>query len=228
MDAIIQDILFKKYQGYPAAYLLSSIISEPPFYAATSVISANEQLYSDSIPGVAPALTDLSHDLIFPSSLGERHYTKSGTTLAYYIKYPLEGIQLTSSGDKFTTYWAKGTTFANPKANKLRYAIPTKYDPRGSYRIIVYIDEKNGLGDNETPADSNNKWFFDADTGILTFPNGINITYDVKITFWRYEGRFGFQAVGSTAQKFIFDGGSPSTNLNQYASAGLDAGGANG
>jgi hypothetical protein len=206
----LSDILLKKYLNIPAAYIGSASSLEVPLVNRSYVIS-DRQLFSDSVPEVAP--TDISNDTTFSQTVGQsRKFSISIPHIIKYEKLLLDPIQ----GDQqyYYTFWSKGTLPTNPKANRLRNTISYNYDPAGSYAITVYIN--NGSGDEQVISDDSTRpWIFDADSGILTFFNGISKTSTVKITFWRYEGRFGFQSVIADAPKLIFDGGVPSTNFNE-------------
>jgi hypothetical protein len=70
------------------------------------------------------------------------------------------------------------------------------------------------INDTETAEnDGNYPWVFDGDAGVLTFisTNQLPAGSTVKITFWRYEGRFGFP----DAPTFLLDGGRPNTDFSK-------------
>jgi hypothetical protein len=218
----LNDILLKKYLNIPASQLLSDPNLEITLSNRSYIIS-NEQLFSDSIPTIAP--TDLSDRIISIDKGQKKEVSTRFNHIVKYTKLQLVPIQTTSSGN--ITFWSKGPTALTPRLNILRYAIPYNYDPAASYDIIVYISNNSNRNDynsykpvsqdggNELNPTEYYPWIIDVDSGILTFITGLPPNYYVAITFWRYEGRFGFQSVIADAPKLIFDGGVPSTNFNE-------------
>lgn len=212
MDSDKLELLFKKNLGVPYAKPGDPYPAE---YAVASRyhIVPDKQIYSDVIPGVAP--TSLQESTSFDSSYGKKY---TSTEYPHIKKY--EKLILTSLAPLRSYRFNPTSDVPN---NILQHAIPFNFDAGGSYRIIVYIN------DEEIPANHNSyPWVIDFDAGVLTFLNQLSSPVIVKISFWRYEGRFGFQVVASNAQKFIFDGGVPNTDFSSGTSALLSAGGPSG
>lgn len=202
------DLFYKKSQGIPYAYPESSITNEPGLNARQRIFPS-KQLFSDDIPNKVSD-TDLSSTIVDVSYggviVGTYRVHNNFSYIKKYIKLKLKSIKQQRS------YYFIGTDRTNYTTNLLMNAIPYNYDESLTYSPVVEIDNSPKNSDS-----GDRQWYLDPDAGILTFYDDLLPTEDdkVTITFWRYEGRFGFQTVATNAPKLIFDGGTPNTNFNQ-------------
>jgi hypothetical protein len=203
----IPDILFKKYSGVVDTSTLNTVNQEPPVLASPKIFPSL-QIYNQYIPPLAP--TDLITDFTAPvsnildlngdetddlTSLCEkREYSEE---YPWMVKYT--NLKLTDEGlvDGYSYKFA-GT---NPQVaylnetNLLSQTIPFNYDPALTYQYFVYI--WNGNTFISTKCDNSvNPWVLDVDAGYLTFYGQNKQLAPPLVTFWRYEGTFGFDVSG--------------------------------
>jgi hypothetical protein len=197
------DILFKKAFGLADAFpnqslTLENVTNRPAVYPSL-------QIYQQSIPSVAP--TDINV-VSFTSINGTATIAGVSTKkevsagYSYIVKYTnLTLKDATGSSSKKVSYYYSSTN------NLLQYSIPNGYDPAtNSYNITVY--NKNGVV--VASNDTTDPWVFDPDSGVITFTSTASNYYFTQgppiITFWRYEGTFGFPSVtGTLATSFSTD-----------------------
>ena len=170
--------LYKKYQGIPNSNPGSSSYNTEYASSAVSNVFAY-QIYNYIIPISAP--TDIVSDSLIHG--GTKFISSSYPYIAKYVKLGLDPIISTLS------YTYNGFLSASSGG-----AIPSNYDPNGTYGIRVYIT--TGMVEQEVLASSANyPWNFDCDNGVLTFYNSIPTGYTVSISFWRYEGSIGLNGL---------------------------------
>jgi hypothetical protein len=103
----------------------------------------------------------------------------------YIVHYT--NIALGNNGTNlYESYWYINANRANPELNILSSAIPSAYGT-GFYTISVYDS-----GGNVLTANGGYPWVLDTDAGILKFFTMLtSANSPPKISFYRYEGRFG-------------------------------------
>jgi hypothetical protein len=169
------DTLFKKYLGYANTNV--GIRSEYGHDATPRVLAKYVQ--TQTVPDVAP-IVDTSGSL----SSGQVYWMKS--TLSYIKKY--ENVPLIAHSGKNSTYVC-GINDTNG-VSLLKNIIPGNYG-KGGYEITVTTYSNIIIG-----ADS---YILDRDAGIISFYdyNFVSAANPPKITFWRYEGSYGFDNLAS-------------------------------
>lgn len=188
------ELLFKKNYGYPYARPGANLYSESAGNSAPRIYPSR-QVFAQVVPPVAP-YGSFSQDSQFPSNKGVRLTNASFPHIIKYEKLLLKEVT------PLYSFWYVDATEAAPELNRLSNAIPPKYDRTyDSYAAYLYID--TGTGERSVgPNDIDYPWLFDNDAGYITFLKPLPVSTVVKITFWRYEGVFGFTsdsgATGST------------------------------
>ncbi len=169
-------VLFKKYQGYVNTATNSSVGVEYPVLANPNLFS--RYFYAQPIPAVAPSGSDRIQ-VEAPAGV-QAKYTGKGRYrhVVYY-----ENATLIRIGSSNAYYFS-----TNPDQNILTHTISPNYDTGGSYAIIVT------RGSTQLAAEDFN---FDRDAGTITLYTTPGV---IKVSFWRYEGVFGFGATGPTGE----------------------------
>ena len=188
------DILFKKAVGLADAFpnqsaSLENVVNRPAVYPGL-------QIYQQSIPQTAPgdittqSFTPANGSVTINGSSTSRYISTSYPYIAKYNYLKLKDA--TGSSNKQVSYYYSSAN------NLLQYSIPNGYDSvTNTYNITVY--DKNGvvIPSNDTV----NPWVLDNDSGIITFTStAANYTFTTgppSVTFWRYEGIFGFPSTFS-------------------------------
>ena len=153
------EILFKKYFGVVDAYPGSSVGAEPPVSARPRVIPSL-QVFSQAIPSSAP--NDLSTDGTFTNGV-----RKTSTLYPHIVQYQNVTLASVKTG---VSYRYSGTDLSNPgTTNILSNAVPSNFDPVGTYQISVYVNGVPVLS-----SDATYPWVFDIDAGYLTFFGGVD------------------------------------------------------
>jgi len=175
-------LLYKKIQGAPYT---NPTVSPAAEAQGTSNINVQlSQIWNQSIPTSAP--TDLT-------TTSDPYGTKSTSTSYPYIsKYIVKTINVVNPQIAF--YYAGTNTGNVVGTNKLISGIPYNQDPVGTYNFSVgYGPNINSLI-NLPSGGATYPWYYDIDSGYLTFFNAIPTSYYngtpnfLWITFWRYEG----------------------------------------
>lgn len=169
-------VLFKKYQGYVNTATNSSVGVEYPVLANPNLFG--RYFYAQPIPAVAPSGSNRIQ-VEAPAGV-QAKYTGKGQYrhVVYY-----ENATLIQIGSSNAYYFS-----TNPDQNILTHTISPNYDTRGSYQIIV-----TRSGTQLAAEDFN----FDRDAGTITLYTTPGV---IKVSFWRYEGVFGFGATGPTGE----------------------------
>ena len=181
------DILFKKAYGLANAFPNQSSSLET--VSNRPAVFPNSQIYQQTIPTTAP--NDLTTASFTPANgtISGRTTTKQvSTSNSYIAKYTfLQLKDATGSSNKKVSYYYSATD------NLLQYSIPNGFDPvTNTYNITVY----DNTGVVVAPDNATNPWVLDNDSGVLTFTStAASYTFTSgppSVTFWRYEGSFGF------------------------------------
>jgi hypothetical protein len=152
----------------------------------------NNQIIPNNIPLKAPLLVSSTNIVN-----GGTKFTTSDPNIVFYEYLPLKG-------NFNSAYQAFLYDVNDPDLNLTTLAIPSTYDPGGSYNIKVYARKQNGDFTPVLTTDTTS-WIFDNATGCLTFTNVTwnetytSPNYDVfpYISFYRYVGDVG---LGSSSQ----------------------------
>jgi hypothetical protein len=193
------DILFKKAFGLADAFpnqslTLENVTNRPAVYPSL-------QIYQQSIPSVAPtdinvvSFTSINGTATVGDVSTKKEVSTSNTHIVKYTNLTLRDA--TGSSNKKVSYYYNSTN------NLLQYSIPNGYDPAtNSYNVTVY--NKNGVV--VASNDTTDPWVLDPDSGVITFTSTSSSYYFTEgppiITFWRYEGAFGFPSTGLTVSEY--------------------------
>ena len=173
-------LLYKKNFGVTDTQGTAAVSQESITSRARIIPSI--QIFQQSIPTALP--TDFVRDFSFTK--GQRWTSATYPHIVKYINVTLKHINL------FESYWFTDATLANPELNILTSAIPASYGA-GFYQTIVYDSAGNPLS-----AAGTYPWVFDVDGGVLKFfTNLTSGNAPPTISFYRYEGTFGFPAATS-------------------------------
>jgi hypothetical protein len=156
----------------------------------------NNQIIPNNIPLKAPLLVSSINVVNGDANSGTK-FTTSDPNIVFYEYLPLKG-------NFNSAYQAFLYDVNDPDLNLTTLAIPSTYDPGGSYNIKVYARKQNGDFTQVLTTDTTS-WIFDNATGCLTFTNVTwnetytSPNYDVfpYISFYRYVGDVG---LGSSSQ----------------------------
>jgi hypothetical protein len=175
------DTLFKKLLGYANTNV--PVGSEYPEDATSRV--AAKYVQTQTIPDEAPKSLGTA---VTPSGEIYKVYTPTGIYAQYsYIK-KYEDVDLSSSQTAPNGAFVCNINDANG-VSLLKNVIPMNYG-KGGYTITVKV------GTNTVNA---NNYILDRDAGIITIYgfSQVSSTNLPKITFWRYEGTYGFDNIAS-------------------------------
>lgn len=184
----LNDLLFKKISGIPYTNPASSFTLEQ-LGSSRDKVYPNE-IWSQTIPSTAPTSLGTDTTLTAPANniggltIGASIGTSKVATSYSYITY-YDKVQLTNVVPNYSFVYAGTTTGNMLTTNILIGAIPTNYDPVGTYAISVFSSNSvsaSAISSN----DANYPWTFDGTTGYLTFFNSFPFT--PYISFWRYTG----------------------------------------
>jgi hypothetical protein len=130
------------------------------------------------IPTTAPT------DMTLSTGYNGNGTKKVSTAYPYIEQY----TNLTLATTNNLGFYDASRNISDPIAtNKLINAIPFNYDVNGGYAVKVY--NASGV---EIPSNSpSTPWYFDVASGYLTFYNLLT-AFTPTITYWRYNGTFGF------------------------------------
>ena len=201
-----QETLLNKYAGQPETDPTYGLYGQRSLNARPFVTYA--QVFQQPIPATAPT-NDLVTDSSFridvsgattydPQRLATRQYSAANPHIVKYSNIPLKAANL---GGQVRAFWSTAADTGKESLNLLTHAIPGKYDPGLTYAPTVF----KGYNTIGTLAgnDAVYPWILDIDAGVLTFnitgafvpANGSGTAGAGNgpcITFWRYEGIFGF------------------------------------
>ena len=173
-------LLYKKNFGVTDTQGTAAVSQESITSRARIIPSI--QIFQQPIPTTLP--TDFTRDFSFTK--GQRWTSATYPHIVKYVNVTLKHINL------FESYWFTDATLANPELNILTSAIPASYGA-GFYQTIVYDSAGNPLS-----AAGTYPWVFDVDGGVLKFfTNLTSGNAPPTISFYRYEGTFGFPAATS-------------------------------
>ncbi len=203
----IQAILYKKYQGFTNTSTDKALDAEYNINAAPNVFA--NKVFLENIPTVAPFGTtgfDTNSDVSsssFDSNQGKKAVHKTNNKhIVYYSNIKLTSI----GGSDFAFAYDAGfnQNAASDLAdtdNILKDAIPSKFDPNGSYGISVKAANDNII--------YTSNYTLDREAGVLTIyglldhpETPVSSSYPPKISFWRYEGRKGSSGFASDWAKY--------------------------
>ena len=189
------NLLLKKIQNAPYTNNNKTIAGEAP---GTSQINIQpSQIWNQYIPNEAPK--DLGTATTVTGSTNNYLYTMQTATNYSYIKY-YSNVLLSSNNvnnDYISFIYAGSLIGQIPTTNLLINAIPFTQGSSSSYTINLQRSTTNG---STSPTDlipmasnaPDYPWYFDVDSGYLTFLNGpIPTDWFLFLTFWRYEGTTG-------------------------------------
>ena len=187
----ILNLLFKNYLGltYTGTNQLLSSEATNGGLAVPNILLKN--IWTQEIPTTAP--TDLS--LVETNSYYKKYISKSNP---HIFKY--ENLNLKT--DDGYSYRYRGTNDDTITTNLLRDAIPSNYDPKNSYEIIVYDLSGTNPSSQIHSNNTDKPWTIDIFAGHLTFFKQQNTaTFNPSITFWRYEGTRGNIPTSNTSNE---------------------------
>lgn len=198
-DAQKLEILYNKSLGASTSAAGAGFSALPSASAAAKIIPSL-QIFSDPIPATANLIDDLVQDMTFSQTVTPSAEQTAASAVCRRFtsaKYPhmvkYENFQLIQ--EQFQESY-KGTIGG---VNYISQTIPFNYDPGMSYNIQVRTH--SGSVFEIRPRDSTIiPWYYDKDAGYITFYGANRATNLIKnpiMTFWRYEGGFGFGASGS-------------------------------
>ena len=193
-------ILYNKYLGVSTTKRGSTISQEPGAVAVPRIIPSL-QIFSQTIPSIAPSLSACTKDASFsqvqvPSgNIAERWVSNAYPWIVYYknVQLSIQQFQTSYSGNFSGNY--SGGTFNN--VNLLSNTIPFNYDPLLSYNVLVNLFTASGVSTtfNVVSDDTSNPWSYDNSSGYITFYGLNTYTYlsygNPIMSFWRYEGTYG-------------------------------------
>ena len=169
-SAQMDNMLIKKMQQVP--FTNAFVLGASEAVGSSSLLIASKNVWSQPIPQVAPIDSSMSE-----SEDPHMKYYTDASYIQQYTKLPLTYVNV---GISFRD--ASTQLFNITGTNKLIGAIPSNYDPGGSYNIQVY-DELGNEQDSDNP---DIPWTFDGTSGYLTF--FAPILFTPSISFWRYHG----------------------------------------
>ena len=198
-DAQKIEILYNKALGAATSAVGAGFSSLPSASAATKIIPSL-QIFSDPIPATAGLIDDLVQDMTFSQTLNPSTEQTAASAVCRRLrstKYPhmvkYENFQVVMEQDQ-ESY--KGTIGG---VNYLAQTIPFNYDSLGSYNITVKTHSGTTFL-TRARDDATIPWYYDKDAGYITFygaNKAANLLKNPIMTFWRYEGGFGFGSSGS-------------------------------
>jgi len=178
------NLLLKKIQGAPYTDINVAFSGEQPGSSTFNITPKN--IYTQSIPinpGLTTAGASSNTNLTISGSttLNSKTIGKKYIFTTYPYIFFYEKVLLRSVVAGFSFVYAGTTDGDKTGTNLLTNAIPSTFDPIGNYAISVFnTDDFNRI---VSPIDT---WYFDVDSGYLTFFN--QISWTPAISFWRYEG----------------------------------------
>jgi hypothetical protein len=192
----ILNYLFKKSFGFPNANPYNDYNNDAPASYNSEKNLTNNNIYGQFIPFASSSLYPLIQD----ASWSNPGYPDDNTTGVKYISsnYPYiayySNVKMTQAGiDSNSFFCGDGN---NPiGTNFSKNSIPYTFGDF-TYKPILYYSD--GVRVFNFGNSNYGSWLLDADSGVLTFYDRINLAqYAVsalnppRITFWRYEGLTG-------------------------------------
>ena len=191
------NLLLKKIQNAPYTNNNVAITGEAP--GSSQINIQPSQIWNQDIPNQAPALGTAT---IIRGTSNNYLYTVQNSTNYSYIKY-YSNVLLSSTivNNAISFIYAGSLNGQIPTTNLLINTIPFSQGSTGSYGILLQRSSTFNVNGSSSPTDlitmssndSTYPWYFDVDSGYLTFLNGaIQEGWSLFLSFWRYEGTTGF------------------------------------
>jgi hypothetical protein len=192
MSANIQATLYKKYLG--RANTNNFIDNE--YTVNADPYTYNNRLFSQIIPSTAPDLSNTQ--LIIPGNtdiINGYYQIPKDNNFNYIKKYT--NVKLTALKNQIGYYVYKDESVQGQQnTNLLTKVIKPSVDSVGNtYNIILYADNKQIFISD---------YILDTDAGVLQITaNGLILTSNIRITFWRYEGELGLSHITNRLSHII-------------------------
>jgi hypothetical protein len=202
----IINYLFKKQLGFANTNKIAIYNAESTLYNSYNPTTTN-LLFSQFIPPIPP------RDLIEVPFCNVNTLARiSGQAKYISSNYPYLGFYSNvfmnrttpapTNSNSFTICNNTNNTFSNFLTTN---AVPYSYGIGNSYKNAIRITSSN-LSNLSFSGSNDGAWIFDTDSGVLTFYDTpsrtgvfINATTPPRISFWRYEGLIGNNAIMNIA-----------------------------
>jgi len=188
----ILNYLFKKSFGFPNTNPYNNYNNDRPSLFNSEKNMPNNNIYGQFIPFASSSLYPLIQDTswknpgyLLDDTTGVKYISSNYPYIAYY-----SNVKMTRAGITSNSFFC-GTFENNFSKNSIPYTFgdltfsPKLYNSTGS-QLFIFGNSNYG------------SWLLDADSGVLTFYDRINLSQFAvsllnppRITFWRYEGLTG-------------------------------------
>ena len=186
IDALINELLYKKYNNLPLTNQGLAMVAEPSDNSRPQIIP-EEQIWSQQIPQTAPInLIDVDRKIPYNYAGNDRYFIHQRSVDFNYLEYYTK-LKLYTTNN-FSYRYFDGTT-----TNLLQNTIFSKSK---NYFIKIYK--------NDIEIGSEIKWSIDCDAGYLNFYNSPFLSSDIiTISFWKYKGIRGLTP-NSSSYTYVF------------------------
>jgi len=190
----ILNYLFKKSFGFPNANPYNDYNNDLASFYKSEKNLTNNNIYGQFIPFASSSLYPLIQDTSWSNpghpldTSGAKYISSNYPYIAYY-----SNVKMTKAGNDSNSFFCGDSTKVIA-TNFSKNSIPYTFGNLSFKPKLYYAN-----GDEFLFGNSNyGSWLLDADSGVLTFYDRINLAlYAVdannppRITFWRYEGLTG-------------------------------------